>query len=190
MTIEVRKGLYGFDMIKPDGRRAPEGERKTYEIQGLWQRSHEIINLHVRGFKNVEIAKILNIDPMTVSNTVNCELGELKISELRKGRNDEAKQICEKVRVLTDRALNIYHEVFDDESGECTMKDKKDAAKDVVMELSGLRAPTKVQTINASLTLTPEELKSFKDRGLKAISGNDNNEIVELEPEVNNDSVD
>ena len=73
--------LYGFEFREPDKRRVPTEERKTYDIQSLWQRNHEIINLAARGFNNVTIAEILNINPQTVSNTLNSELGKRKLSE-------------------------------------------------------------------------------------------------------------
>ena len=166
--VETRNGLYGFDYLQPDKRRAEEGERKTYEVKGLWQRSHEIVNLAVQGFKQVEIAEILNIHPQTVSNLLNSELGQRKLSEIRLEKDGEMKKVVEKIRVLTNKAIDTYHEVFDNESGEATLKDRKDAAKDVIMELSGLRAPVKLQSSHVNLNLTAEELESFKARGIAA----------------------
>ena len=164
--VQTRKGLYGFDFREPDKRRVDN--RKTYEIKSLWQRSHEIINLAARGYKNLDIADILGITPATVSNTLNSELGERKLSDIRFGRDEEAKKTSEKIRVLTNKALQTYHDIFDDESGESNLKDKKAVADTVVLELSGLRAPTKIHSVSASYTLTDEELENFKKRGLEA----------------------
>lgn len=164
--VQTRKGLYGFDFRYIDKRRTDRSG--SYEIKSLWQRSHEIINLAARGFKSVDIAEILNITPATVSNTLNSELGERKLSDIRYDRDEEARKASEKIRVLTDKALNTYHEIFDDESGECSMKDKKAVADTVALELSGLRAPTKIHSLSASYTLTKDELEDFKKRGFKA----------------------
>lgn len=164
--IQTRKGLYGFEYREPDRRRSDE--RKSPNIKSLWQRNHEVVNLAARGFKNVEIAEILNIHPQTVSNTLNSELGERKLSELRESRDEEAKKVQEKIRVLTNKALDVYHQIFDDDSGECSLKDKKAAADTVALELSGLRAPTRVQSQSVSMHLTTEELEAFKQRGMKA----------------------
>ena len=166
--IETREGLYGFEYLLPDKRRAPVGERKTYEIKGLWQRNHEIVNLAVKGYKNVEIAEILNINPQTVSNTLNSELGKRKLSEMRLEEDIETKKLYEKIRTLTNKALNVYHEIFDDESGECSLKDKKAAADVVALEIGGLRAPTRIQSSHISTVLTKDEIEAFKQRGLKA----------------------
>ena len=166
--VQTREGLYGFDFLKPDQRRADPGERKTYEIQSLWQRNHEIVNLAVKGFKNVEIAEILNIDPQTVSNTLNSELGKRKLSDMRLESDEETKKISEKIRILTNKALGVYHEIFDDESGESSLKDKKAVADTVALDLAGLRAPTRIHSSHVSTVLTKEEIDSFRERGLKA----------------------
>lgn len=161
-------GLYGFEYKEPDKRMKPIEERERYEIKRLWQRNHEIVNLAARGFKNVEIAEILNITPATVSATLNSELGMRKLSELREARDDEAKKVTEKIRILTNKALQIYHEIFDDESGECTLKDKKAAADTVLLELSGLRVPTKIQSQSVHTVLTRDEIEELKRRGIEA----------------------
>jgi len=186
LEVQTRKGLYGFEFREPDLRRSEK--RKRYEIKSLWQRNHEIINLAARGFKNVEIAEILGVTPACVSDTLNSELGERKLSDLRKGRDEEAKKVSEKIRVLTNKALQTYHEIFDDESGECTLNDKKKVADTVVLELSGLRAPTKVQSAHISYTLTKDELEAFKERGMKAVR--ESNVVIDVTPEgVSDDSM-
>ncbi len=173
--VQQRNGLYGFEFRDVDKRRALEGERKSPDIKALWQRNHEIINLAARGFKQVEIAEILSITPATVSNTLNSELGEKKLSEIRLERDEDAKKVSEKIRILTNKAIDVYHEIFDNEGGEATIKDRKGAADTVVLELSGLRVPTRVQSQHVSTVLTPEELEAFKVRGSKAIDITPNN---------------
>jgi len=164
--VQRRDGLYGLEFRDRDLRRVEEGEeRKTYDVKSMWQRSHEIVNLAARGFKQTEIADILGCHPQTVSNTLNGELGKKKLSELREGRDDEAKMVQEKIRVLTDKALQTYHEIFDNEDGAASVKDRKDVADTVLLELSGLRAPTK----HISATLSAEEIEEFKVRGREVI---------------------
>ena len=166
--VQTRNNLYGFEFRTPDGRRKPAGERKTYDIKQLWQRNHEIINLAARGFKHTEIAEILNINQQTVSNTLNSELGQHKLSDIRLERDEETKKVSEKIRVLTNKALDTYHEIFDDESGELGLKDKGNFATSFLNEMSGLRAPTRIQSQSISTVLTAEELAEFKERGTAA----------------------
>lgn len=176
--VQLRNGLYGQEFRDIDKRRVAEDEaRKTYDVKGLWQRHHEIINLHVRGFGNIDIAKIVGCTPQTVSNTVNGELAEKKISEIREIRDEESKVVAENIRVLTDKALQTYHEIFDNENGEATLKERKDVADTVTLELSGLRAPTK----HISATLTGEEIEAFKARGREAAV--EEGKIIDVEVE-------
>jgi predicted transcriptional regulator len=170
--VQTRKGLYGFDFIEEDRRRTPVGQTNgRWQIKQLWQRNHEILNLVALGYSHNEVAKIMGVTPLTVSNTVNSELGMHKLSELRRDRDRDTEITVEKIKVLTDKALNVYHEIFDDESGEVSLKDKKATADTVVLELSGLRAPTKIQSQSITTILTAEELEEFKSRGRKAING-------------------
>lgn len=176
--VQLRNGLYGQEFRDVDLRRVNEDElRKTYDIKALWQRSHEIINLAARGFKYTDIAAIVGVTPQTVSNTLNSELGEKKLSELRENKDEEAKVVSENIRVLTNKALQTYHEIFDNEGGEATTKERKDVADTVVLELSGLRAPTK----HISTTLTAEEIEAFKSRGREAAV--EENNVIDVEAE-------
>ena len=166
--MQRREGLYGFEFREQDKRRTSLSEHKSFDITQLWQSNHEIINLTARGFKQTEVADILNISISTVKRTLNSKLGMLKMSEIRLERDAEAKRVSEKIRVITNKALKVYHEIFDDESGECGLKDKGEFAKHFLNDMSGLRAPTKVQSVSAHFTLTDEELNGFKERGMKA----------------------
>jgi predicted transcriptional regulator len=166
--VKRREGLYGFEYLIEDRRRLPEDKPRKVEIQSLWQRSHEIVNLAARGLKYEEIASFLNISRQCVSDTLNSELGKHKLAEIRRCRDEETKVVSEKIRHLTNKALKVYNDIFDDESGECNLNDKKKAADTVILELSGLRAPTKVQTTNTSMQLSKEDLERFKARALKA----------------------
>lgn len=180
--VQTRDGLYGYEFRDVDRRRVSSDERKTYDAKQLWQRNHEIVNLAARGFKQTEIAEILNIHPQTVSNTLNSTLGKHKLSELRQGRDEEAKKVSEKIRVLTDKALKVYHEIFDDDSGEASLRDKKDVADTVLLELSGLRSPTRIDSRHLSMSLTAQELEEFKARGIKA--AREAGLIVDIEPKA------
>ena len=166
--VQTRNGLYGFEFRDVDLRRVEQEEKKTYNIKQLWQRSHEIINLAAQGYKNTDIAEILGITPACVSLTLNSELGQKKLSDIRQDRDADARKTSEKIRVLTAKAIQTYHEIFDNESGEATLKDRKDVADTVLLELSGLRVPTKTQTQSISTVLTASEIEAFKNRGRKA----------------------
>ena len=169
-----RKSLYGFEYRDKDQRRVPE--RSAPDIKELWQRNHEIVNLAAKGFKNTEIAEILSITPQTVSNTLNSELGMKKLSKIRYGRDEEAKKAAEKIRVLTNKAIDTYNKIFDNELGDFSNEQQRKTADNVMLELSGLKAPTRIDTRGVLTVATLEEIEEFKKRGMQAV--NDSKMVV------------
>lgn len=159
-----RTSLYGFEMREPDLRRVED--RQTYDIKQLWQRSHEILALAVRGLKGTDIAELLNITPQTVSNTLNSDLGQRKLSVMRRTRDDAAIEVSDRIAVLTERALDTYEEIFDDDVA--TVEQKRKTADTVMLELSGHRVPQRIQSQSFNTVATLEEIEKFKERGLKA----------------------
>jgi len=164
-NTQAQTSLYGFEVRERDKRRALPGERKTYNIQQLWQRTHEIIGLALLGMKAPEIAKSLNITPATVSNTINSELGIKKLSEMRKKRDEEFVSVSEEVAKLFPLAIKTYEQILE---GEEKSKLQKEAADTVLMDIGGHRAPAKVQSENAHMFLTPSDIEEFKKRGIEA----------------------
>lgn len=158
------KSLYGFPIREPDKRRSDD--RKVYDIKRLWSRNKEIIQLDSMGYKGSEIAKILSISPVTVSLTLNSTLGKEAQSAIRDERDDEYQAMRESVMELTWKALEKYEEILDNENAG--LKLQKDVADTVTLELAGMRAPTKIQSMSAHAVLTADELDEFKKRGFEA----------------------
>lgn len=156
--------LYGFEMRDVDNRTS--GREGTHDIKRLWQRSHEIIGMALQGFKQTEIAKILNITPTTVSNTLNSSLGKEKLSDMREERDDEYKKLNKEIKKLALEATATYHQIFSTPSIDAKLK--KDTADTVLLDIVGLRAPTKINSTSFSYKATPEEIEEFKRRGIEA----------------------
>jgi len=165
MEATARNSLYGFEMRDVDNRRNEEGS-KSYNIKQLWQRSHEIIALALQGFKQVDIAKVLDVSPATVSNTLNSELGQEKLSKMREERDDGVIDVSKKVAELSAKALKVYEKIFDTE--DVSLNLQKSAADTILMDLGGHRAPTKIESKSLYATATLDEIESFKQRGLAA----------------------
>lgn len=161
----VQTSLYGFEVRKPDKRRAEPEERKTYNIQQLWQRTHEIIALTLIGMKEVEVAKSLNIHPQTVSNTINSELGKKKLSEMREERDKSFTKVAEETARLFPLAMKTYERILE---GEEKSKLQKETADTIVMDIGGYRAPTKTQSESVHAFLSKEDIEEFKKRGTEA----------------------
>ena len=163
---QLRETLYGFEMREEDLRRVEQ--RKSPDIKQMWQRSFEIIGMAASGMKNVEIAKLLNISPQTVSNTLNSELGMKRLSELRGERDARYDDVQERIREQTQLALDVYQRILEAEESDpvVNLKDKVGVANTVMLELSGHRAAQKVHQVNTQATL--DEIAAFKERGKAA----------------------
>lgn len=178
-----RSSLYGFEMKGIDRRRVPAEERKTHDINQLWQRNHEILNLAVMGMKGTEIAEVLNIHVQTVSNTLNSELGMKKLSEMREERDKKTIDVIGEVDKLLPLAVSTYQRIL---AGEEVTKLQKETADTLVMDIGGHRAPAKLES--AHLYLTKADVEEFKRRGIEAAKSS--GMIVESEVENTNDDED
>lgn len=176
----TRNSLYGFEMREPDLRR--KEDRKTHNIKQLWQRSHEILALALRGLKQTQIAELLDITPQTVSNVLNSELGMKKISKMRLNRDEEAIHVSERISELTEKALDTYEKIFD--SDNASDETKRKTSDTVMLELSGYRVPTKIQSSNITATL--DEIEEFKKRGIAAARESGMIVVVENESKPSN----
>ena len=148
-----------------DGRRAAPGERKTYVAKNLWQRHHEILNLHVLGAKGTEIARRLNITPQSVSNVINSPLAQQKIAAMRAVRDTEVLDVRKEVQDLLPAAMDTYREVLMKKDSDPKLKVQ--VANTIVMDLAGHAAPKKVAGVVAHVMTTPE-IEELKKRGLEA----------------------
>ena len=162
-----RRSLYGFEIREHDYRRDDDG-RKTHEIKQVWQRNHEILRLALLGHKYVDIAAVLGISAQTVSNTLNSQLGMEKLSEMRAQRDAESIEVAEEVKKLFPKALEIYDKILYDETGEISLELHLKAANNVLMDLGGHRAPTKIQGQFVHGHLTADDLNKIKERGKEA----------------------
>ena len=179
--LAKQMSLYGFETREVDDRRSNRAQ--TYDIKQLWQRSHEILGLALGGMKQVDIAKVLDISPVTVSNTLNSTLGKEKLAKMRGERDEEYIGINEKVKELTIRALDVYEELM---KPTIDPKMKKETADTVVLEVAVMRAPTKIESKGLYTTATLEEIEQFKERGIEA--ARDAGLLIEIkkEPEPDN----
>jgi predicted transcriptional regulator len=161
----ARETLYGFKVREPDKRRNPNG--RSVDIKSLWDRQHEILNLNALGYKGSEIAKLLGIHPVTVSNCLNSTLGKEAKSDIRKERDDEYEQLREEVLELTKKGLEVYKKILENVS-VYGAKLQKETADTVVLELAGMRAPTRIDTRSMHMSVTTDEIEEFKRRGIEA----------------------
>ena len=175
-ALADQESLYGFKFRIPDKRRVKTGT-KSWDIQQLWQRSHEILNLAVLGYKNTEIANILGVHSQTVSNTINSSLGKTEIANKREARDEKFDELYDEVLELTAKAMKVYEEIIT--SPVIDMKLRKETADTLTLDLAGMRAPTRIDSRNVSTNASMDEIEKFKQRGKDAAKAS--GKIVDVE---------
>jgi len=163
----IPESLQGFPESRIDRRVKANGTKKTYDIQRIWCHHKEMLQLKSLGYTCPEIAQMTGFSECTVRKTISSDLGRQALLDIRSLRDAEFDQMRDKVMELTWMALDIYDETFTDPDS-ATPKERRAAARDVILEMSGLRAPTQIQSHSTTTVLTSEELDEFKDRGRKA----------------------
>lgn len=155
-----------------DGRRArgaqhreATGERKVGDVRSLAQRHHEILDLHVIGKTNQEIADYFGCTAQSVSQIVNSSLGQEKIRLMRGARDAEAFDVRSEIEALLPQAVDVYREILARDSA-ASLALKKRTADTLVMDIAGHKAPTKFQGVVAHLDSTTLDL--LKQRGREA----------------------
>lgn len=156
---------------------------ERFEVQKIWNITHEIMRLHVLGLKNVEIADRLGITAATVSNAVNSSLVKRQVAIMQAARDANTVDIAKRVAELAPKALQVMEDILD---------------SDVETGAVRLRAATEI--LNRNIDTAPvrrteshnvydhylrgkhiDEVKKIaRDRGLLAEAGTENAEFTEV----------
>jgi len=140
----------------------PFGQRK-YQIRKLWPLQKEISRRQLLGQKSVDIARELNISPVTVCNAANSILGSVRREELELARDADCVQVARQIRELAPLALKTVRELMENENGLIQPVVRLSAAKDT-LDRAGFAAPTKVNIQSQHLFLTASDLAEIKQR--------------------------
>ena len=152
---------------KVDRRR--NGERKTFEVQKMWDSHHEIVRLAIIGVKQVDIARKLQISEAMVSYTLNSEVVKEKLAIMRGARDAKTVDLARDILELAPRAIKIYEKLLDEGvNGSPTALHKMTA--DRVLDISGYGPVKRIDARHAHLHghFSSEELEHIKQRGRQA----------------------
>ena len=131
-------------------------------------RDEEIIRLHLSGLNNRQIAKELKTAASTVSICLNAEPAKRRIDAFNTERMDVVKDFRARIDRLTDLSLSVFEQILNGEDGlNISDSEKLDLARHILVEFSGLRAPTQIQT--QSVVMTADRLEEIKRRGAKLL---------------------
>lgn len=144
------------------GRRKEHTERRTFEPQRLWNAHQEIIRMAALGMKHVEIAQALGITAATVSNTLNCRLGEQQMALVQAGRNSKTMDVVEEMKKLVPQAVEVYKTILAKEDADLSVRMK---AADQVLARAGFPTPKQIDINSTVRHLTPEDVERIRKRG-------------------------
>lgn len=174
------KSLYGFE-VRPDIKdRRLTGKKKRYEIEKLWQRSHEMIGMSLSGMSNADIAKVLGVSARCVQGHLNSELGMKKMSDMRRERDDKFVELSALIKDTVVKGVRTYASLLD--RPDVNLELKKEVADTVVLELGGLRAPERSESRNFYASATAEDLDKFKEQAMKAAE--ETGKLVNITPVI------
>jgi len=152
---------------KVDKRR--NGERKTFEVQKMWNSHHEITRLALLGMKQADIARKLQISEAMVSYTLNSEVVKERLAVMRGARDARTVDLARDILELAPRAIKIYEKLLDEGvNGSPTALHKMTA--DRVLDISGYGPVKRIDARHAHLHghFSTEELENIKARGRQA----------------------
>lgn len=139
---------------------------ERYDIKQLQQRHHEVLNKHLLGRKNTEIASEMGLSEVAVSGIINSELGRAKLADMRRERDGEAFDVMRELKDLAEDAVEVYKHILREDDAPLGLKKK---TADTVLELQGYGAKhtLEVKGSVAHVLRSSEEIRSAITRGLQ-----------------------
>lgn len=140
-------------------------------LKELRARHKEIARRAVLGQKGVDIARDLGLSPIWVNSLLRHN-GEIKeyITELEEGCDRNVADIGGRIKELQPKALELLEKVLEQEQldGVPLKPDTRVATAKHVLSMGGNSPITKATSLNASYSLTSDDIEVLKKRSLDA----------------------
>lgn len=172
-----------------DLRRVPGHERKTFEVQHMWQIHHEIVRMRILGMKGTDIAEALDVSPAMVNYTLNSVVVKDKLSVMQGARDADTIEVAKEIAKMFPKALKIYDKILDEEGNDggsahagASLGLQK-ATADRVLEVGGHGPVRRIDArhAHAHAHFSAEEIEEIKKRG--QVAAIESGEIVDVEAE-------
>ena len=138
--------------------RLPTGHRK-YQIQELWPVHKEISRRLLLGQKNVDIAKDLNISPVSVSIAKNSHIQQARFAELEARRDDSCIDVAKQIKQLSGIAIGVVEALMSNPDVKADVRLR--AATDV-LDRAGFAPVQKSQNTSVQLYCSADEIAKIK----------------------------
>lgn len=140
-----------------DRRMNPNGRK--YQVKQIWDTHHEILRLLLLGWKSVDIAQHLGMDPVTISIVKNSSVVKQQLRIMQDARDMETIDVAKQIRDLAPRAVEYLEEVL--ENPDEATRNRLSAAMDL-LDRGGYESPKKFEVAHAFLT--KEDIDEIKRR--------------------------
>ena len=156
-------------------------KKGMYQLQKLRGHHHLILHLAARGMSGKDIAIQLGVTEVTVSYTLNSELGQQKLAAIMGELDAGSIDVIQEFTTLAPVAVEVIEEVMLD--GTAKHADRLNAASKI-LDGAGY---TRRQTVEVNVHhVTDEEIKEAKiearKRGRLADSTIEDAEVISIEP--------
>ena len=154
-----------FTRREGDLRQRPE--RKTFQVEKMWNIHHEIARLSSLGVKGTQIAQGLGVSPAMVNYTLNSPVVRDKVEILKGARDADTVELAQRIKDFAPICLDLLEKVIKEDSDEtgASIHLRVRTAQDYA-DRAGLGAVKKHQILTGRIT--PEQLNEIKQRARDA----------------------
>lgn len=134
-------------------------ERKTFEVNKMWEVHKEIVRKLLLGEKNSEIAEDLGVSEVMVSYTRNSKVVQSQLSIMGAARDADTIDLAREIREKAPKALELLEGIIEDNGTTHSMALAAKTAENW-MDRAGYGAPKRIEALVAHLTA--EEIEGIK----------------------------
>lgn len=134
-------------------------DRKTFEVNKMWEVHKEIVRLLLLGWKNVDIAEELHISEVMVSYTRNSKVVQSQLSIMGAARDADTIDLAREIREKAPKALELLEGIIKDNGATHSIALAAKTAENW-MDRAGYGAPKRIEALVAHLTA--EEIEGIK----------------------------
>ncbi len=134
-------------------------ERKTFEVNKMWEVHKEIVRKLLLGEKNSEIAEDLGVSEVMVSYTRNSKVVQSQLSIMGAARDADTIDLAREIREKAPEALKLLYGIIED-NGETNSMSLAAKTAENWMDRAGYGAPKRIEALVAHLTA--EEIEGIK----------------------------
>jgi hypothetical protein len=161
-------------------------ERKTWQVEQVWELHHEITRRIFLGQKNTVIATAVGCDKQQVSNVRNSAIVQEQLRAMQVAATLDVVDVKRIINEIAPRAVEVLKEVM--EAAETPPATRVSAAKDL-LDRAGHGAVQQVQVAHGHFTAADLDaiklraMQSTKVNGLLVEEDKEDNAVIDITPE-------